>query len=69
MDAGHLWVERLRQNCCPAADSWLGFRYSLMPKVTYGFTAITIDPAELEKQFQALYRDVLSPVRVNKNIM
>jgi hypothetical protein len=69
MAAGHLWVERLHQNRCPAADGWLGFRYSLMPKVTYGFAAITIDPAELEKQFQALYRDVLSPLRVNKNIM
>ena len=69
MAAGHLWVERLRRNRCPAADGWLGFRYSLMPKVTYGFAAITVDPAELEKQFQSLYRDVLSPLCVNKNIM
>ena len=36
MAAGHLWVERLRRNRCPAADGWLGFRYSLMPKVMYG---------------------------------
>jgi hypothetical protein len=69
MEAGHLWVERLRHNRCPAADGWLGFRYSLMPKMTYGFAAITIDHAELEAKFQALYRDVLSPLRVNKNIM
>jgi hypothetical protein len=63
MAAGHLWVERLRRNRC------LGFRYSLMPKMTYGFAAITIDPSELEMKFQALYRDVLSPLCVNKNIM
>eukprot|EP00956_Cyclotella_meneghiniana_P032412 scaffold89146_cov64-Cyclotella_meneghiniana.AAC.3 len=69
MAAGHLWVKRLRRNRCPAADGWLGFRYSLIPTVTYGFAAITIDPTELEKQFQALYREVLSPLRVNKNIM
>jgi hypothetical protein len=65
MAAGHLWVEHLRRNRCPAVNGWLGFWYSLVPKVTY----ITVDPAELEKQFQALYRDVLSPLRVNKNIM
>lgn len=68
MEKGHLWVERLRRNRCPAADGWLGFRYSLMPKMTYGFAAITIPPDELEKSFQALYREVLSPLRVNKNI-
>jgi len=31
MEKGHLWVERLRHNKCPAADGWLGFRYSLIP--------------------------------------
>jgi hypothetical protein len=67
--AGHLWVEHLHRNHCPAADGWLGFRYSLMPKMTYGFASITFDPLELEKQFQALYWDILSPLRVNKNIM
>ena len=68
MEVGHLWVERLRHNKCPAADGWLGFRYSLIPKVTYGFAAITIDPDVLESSFQRLYRDVLSPLRVNENI-
>eukprot|EP00956_Cyclotella_meneghiniana_P034366 scaffold104037_cov45-Cyclotella_meneghiniana.AAC.3 len=68
MEVGHLWVERLRRNKCPAADGWLGFRYSLIPKVTYGFAAITIDPDALEHAFQKLYRDVLSPLRVNENI-
>eukprot|EP00956_Cyclotella_meneghiniana_P043229 scaffold259317_cov96-Cyclotella_meneghiniana.AAC.3 len=68
MEVGHLWVERLRRNKCPAADGWLGFRYSLIPKVTYGFAAITIDPDVLESAFQWLYRDVQSPLRVNENI-
>jgi hypothetical protein len=68
MEKGHLWVERLRRNHCPAADGWLGFRYSLMTKMMYGFAAITIPPYELEKSFQALYREVLSPLHVNKNI-
>ena len=68
MQVGHLWVERLRWNKCPAGDGWLGFRYSLIPKVTYGFAAITIDPDVLERSFQKLYRDVLSPLRVNENI-
>jgi hypothetical protein len=68
MDEGHLWVERLRRNRCPAADGWLGFQYSLIPKVTYGFAAITVDPNILEKSFQKLYREVLSPLKVNKNI-
>jgi hypothetical protein len=68
MAEGHLWVERLRRNRCPPGDGWLGFRYSLIPKVTYGFAAITIDPDLLEKSFQKLYREVLSPLKVNKNI-
>ena len=68
MEVGHLWAERLRRNRCPAADGWLGFRYSLIPKCTYGFAAITPDPDFLEESFQRLYRDVLSPLRVNMNI-
>eukprot|EP00956_Cyclotella_meneghiniana_P031352 scaffold82095_cov91-Cyclotella_meneghiniana.AAC.1 len=68
MEVGHLWVERLRRNKCPAGDGWLGFRYSLILKVTYGFAAINIDPDALEHSFQKLYRDVLSPLRVNENI-
>ena len=68
MEEGNLWVERLRRNRCPAADAWMGFRYSLLPKLTYGFSAITIDPSTLEASFQKLYREVLSPLRVNKNI-
>eukprot|EP00956_Cyclotella_meneghiniana_P010400 scaffold14401_cov58-Cyclotella_meneghiniana.AAC.23 len=57
-------------NKCPAGDGWLGFRYSLIPKVTftYGFVAITIDPDVLESSFQKLYRDVLLPLHVNENI-
>jgi hypothetical protein len=68
MEVGHLWVERLKRNRCPAGDAWLGFRYSLIPKVTYGFAAIVVDPALLETSFQRLYREVLSPLKVNKNI-
>ena len=58
METGHLWVERLRRNKCPSVDGWLGFRYSLIPKVTYGFAAIAVDPDVLESSFQKLYRDV-----------
>lgn len=36
--------------------------------MTYGFSAITVDPCVLEASFQKLYRDVLSPLRVNRNI-
>ena len=69
MTAGHLWVARLRSNkWCPPADGWLGFRYSLIPQLTYGFSAITPDISSLEASFHKLYRDVLSPLRVNWNI-
>jgi hypothetical protein len=68
MAEGHLWVERLRRNRCPPSDAWLGFCYSLIPKVTYGFAAITVEPDVLEKSFQKLYPEVLSPLKVNKNI-
>jgi hypothetical protein len=52
MAEGHLWVECLRRNRCPPGDAWMGFRYSLIPKVTYGFAVITIAPDLLEKSFQ-----------------
>lgn len=68
MGKGHLWAERLRRNRCPPSDAWMGFRYSLMPTVTYGFAAITPPPELLETSFQKLYRNLLSPLRVNKNI-
>ena len=68
METGHLWVAWLRRNKCPPADGWLSFRYSLIPKVTYGFAAIAVDPDVLESSFQKLYRDVLSPLRVNEKI-
>ena len=65
---GMLWVERLRRNPCPPGDAWMGFRYALMPKLTYGFSAITPDPDALEKAFVDVYRKVLSPLKVNMNI-
>jgi hypothetical protein len=68
MKDGHLWAERLRRNRPPPADGWMGFRYALMPSMTYGFSAITPDLDMLEKSFNKLYRDVLSPLRVNQNI-
>jgi hypothetical protein len=68
MKDGHLWAERLRRNRPPPADGWMGFRYALMPSMTYGFSAITPDLEMLEKSFNKLYRDVLSPLRVNQNI-
>lgn len=68
MVAGHLWVKRLHCNRCLAANGWMGFWYSLVPKVTYGFAVITVNPDKLECSFHHLYRDVLSPLRVNKNI-
>ena len=38
MEEGSLWVERLRRNRCPAAEAWMGFRYSLIPQLTYGIS-------------------------------
>jgi hypothetical protein len=61
MEAGRLWVERLRRNRCPSpSDGWMGFRA--------GFASITPNLAMLEESFQRLYRNVLSPLRVNMNI-
>jgi hypothetical protein len=68
METGHLWVERLKRNRCPSSDAWLGFRYALIPQLTYGFSAIVVDPSLLERSFQRLYREVLSPLKVNRNI-
>jgi hypothetical protein len=68
MEAGKLWVERLRRNRCPPADGWMGFRYALIPKLTYGFASITPDLDMLEASFQHLYWNVLSPLRLNMNI-
>lgn len=68
LEKGTLWVERLRRNKCAPGDAWMGYRYALMPKLTYGFAAITPDPGLLEKQFVELYRNVLSPLKVNINI-
>ena len=65
---GTRWVERLRANRIPPADGWLGFRYALMAKLTYGFSAISPDPAELERAFQDLYYKILPPLRVNCKI-
>ena len=69
MEDGQKWVARLRSHRCPAADAWMGFRYALMPSLTYGFASITPDLSDLEKQFQDLYFKVLSPLRVNQHIM
>ena len=68
MAKGRLWVERLRRNRCDPGDAWTGFRYALWPSLTYGFAAITPDLNALEKAFQDLFRNVLSPLKVNKNI-
>jgi hypothetical protein len=68
MEKGRLWVERLWRNRCPPGDAWMGFRYALMPQLTYGFASITPDLQLLEDSFQRLYRNVLSPLRVNMNI-
>jgi hypothetical protein len=46
----------------------MGFRYALIPSLTYGFAAICPKLDLLEDSFQALYRNVLSPLRVNMNI-
>jgi hypothetical protein len=65
MEEGHLWVERLPCNRCPAADAWMGFRYSLVPKLTYGFFAITVDPSVLEAVFWTkicFWRTVAGPL-------
>jgi hypothetical protein len=69
MDKGKKWVERLCRNTCPPADGWMGFRYALIPSLTYGFASICPDLDRFEAEFQALYRNVLSPLRVNMNIM
>jgi hypothetical protein len=46
----------------------MGFRYALIPSLTYGFAAICPNLDLLEESFQSLYRNVLSPLRVNMNI-
>ena len=68
LSEGALWAARLRSSRCPPADGWMGFRYALMPKLTYGFPSISPDPEYLEKSFQKLYFDLLSPLRVNCRI-
>jgi hypothetical protein len=68
MAKGKLWVERLHRNRCDAGDAWTGFCYALWPFLTYGFAAITPDIAALDKAFQNLFRNVLSPLKVNMNI-
>jgi hypothetical protein len=68
MEKGKLWVERLRRNRCDPGDAWTGFRYALWPSLTYGFAAITPDLDALDKAFQNLFRNVLSPLKVNMNI-
>jgi hypothetical protein len=65
MEKGKKWVEHLHRNTCPPADGWMGFRYALIPSMTYGFAAICPDLDKLESEFQSLYR--LSPLRVNMN--
>jgi hypothetical protein len=52
MAEGHLWVERLCRNRCPPSDAWLGFRYSLIHKVAYGFAAITVEPDVWKSPFR-----------------
>jgi hypothetical protein len=61
MEAGRLWVERLRRNRVPPSDGWMGFRYALIPKLTYGFASITPDLDKLEASFQRLYRTCYLP--------
>jgi hypothetical protein len=46
----------------------MGFRYALIPSLTYGFAAICPKLDLLEDSFQALYRNVLSPLHLNMNI-
>jgi hypothetical protein len=68
MEKGKKWVVRLCRNKSPPADGWMGLRYALLPSMTYGFAAICPDLDMLEAEFQSLYRNVLSPLRVNMNI-
>ena len=68
MAKGKLWVERLRQNRCDPGDAWTGFCYALWPSMTYGFAAIIPNIDALDKAFQELFLNVLSPLKVNKNI-
>jgi hypothetical protein len=68
MAKGKLWVERLCRNRCDPGNAWIGFRYALWPSMTYGFAAITLDINALDKAFQELFQNILSPHKVNKNI-
>lgn len=68
MAKGWLWVERLCHNRCDPGDAWTGFRYALWPSLTYGFAAITPNINALNKAFQDLFCNVLSLLKVNKNI-
>ena len=67
--AGKQWTTRLRGRPLPARDAWLGFRYALYRKLNYGFSAVVADPDDLEHTFSVIYRDALSCLGVNKNIM
>ena len=67
MEKGKKWVLRLHRNTCPLADGWMGLQYALLPSITYGFAAICPDLDMLEAEFQSLYQNVLSPLRVRAN--
>jgi hypothetical protein len=51
-----------------SGHAWTGFRYARWPSLPYGFAAITPDIDALDKSFQALFRNVLSLLKVNMNI-
>jgi hypothetical protein len=68
MEKGKKWVEHLCWRTCPPADGWMEFRYALIPSLTYGFASICPKLDLLEESFQSLYRNVLSPLQVNKTI-
>lgn len=52
MVKGKKLVEHLRWSICPPADGWMGFRYALIPSLTYGFALICPKLDLLEGSFQ-----------------
>jgi hypothetical protein len=62
------WASNMQSSSCPARDAWLGLRYQLFPKISYGLVAVSAPPKQLEKVFQTIYYKALPSLRVNRNI-
>ena len=58
----------MKSSSCPPRDAWLGLRYQLFPKISYGLVAISAPPSKLDTVFQSIYSKSLPSLKVNRNI-